>query len=119
MSLFSFLNPAKDRTSEVLAKLHFNHFENKFQRYGHMTNIQINSTAKFIHVELELKGEPAPMIIDVKSYELSTESGETFIRIGKIKTSREWIYQLISDYLPPGKRFKISGAVKSVLDAIK
>ena len=113
MSLFSFLNPAKDRASEVLAKLRFNH---KFQRYGHMTNIQIDSTAKAIRVELELKGESAPLFIDVASYQLSTESGETFIELEEIKTSREWINQLISDYLPPEKKcFKVPGAVKVLL----
>ncbi|PAW71376.1 MAG: hypothetical protein B9S30_00955 [Verrucomicrobiia bacterium Tous-C5FEB] len=113
MSLFSFLNPAKDFTREVAAKLYFNH---NYQRYGQMTNIQIDSTAKTLHVELELKGEPAPLKIDVASYQLSTESGETFIELGEIKTSREWINLLISDFLPHGKkRFKVPGAVKAVL----
>ena len=60
MSLLSSLNPlgwipnpVKDFGSEVGAKLYFNH---EYQRYGRMTNIQIDSTAKTIHVELELKG---------------------------------------------------------------
>lgn len=113
MSLFSFLNPAKDFALEVSVKLWFNQTQ---KRYGNMTSIQIDSTAKSIHVELELNGEPAPLLIDVKSYELSTESGETFIELGKIETSRDWINQLINDYLPPEKkRFKVPGAVKVVL----
>jgi hypothetical protein len=121
MSLFSFLNPilgwipnpAKDFGSEVGAKFRFNQ---KYQRYGQMTNIQIDSTAKTIHVELELKGEPAPLKIDVLSYQLSPESGESFIELGEIKTSREWINHLISDYLPPEKRrFKVPGFVKGLL----
>ena len=113
MSLFSFLNPAKDFTSEVAAKLYINH---KYQRYGQMTNIQINSAAKTLHVELELKGETTSLKIDVASYQLSTESGETFIELGEIKTSREWINQLISDYLPLEKKcFKVPGAVKALL----
>jgi hypothetical protein len=113
MSLFSFLNPAKDFALEAAVKLWFNQTQ---KRFGHMTNIQIDSTAKSIHVELGLKGESAPMIIDVKSYNLSTESGETFIEFGDIESSREWINQLISDYLPQEKkRFKVPGAVKMVL----
>ena len=121
MSLFSFLNPilglipnpAKDFGSEVGAKFKFN---NKYQRYGQMTNIQIDSTAKTLHVELELKGESTSLKIDVASYQLSTESGETFIELGEIKTSREWINQLISDYLSPEKkRFKVPGFVKGLL----
>ena len=113
MSLFSFLNPAKDFTLEVAARLWFNQTH---ERYGQMTNIQIDSTAKSIHVELELKGDPTPLKIAVASYQLSTESGETFIQLGEIKTSREWINHLIGDFLPPGKkRFKVPGAVKAVL----
>jgi hypothetical protein len=113
MSLFSFLNPAKDFTLEVAVKLWFNQTQ---KRFGHMTTIQIDSTAKSIRVELELKGEPAPLQIDVASYQLSSEASETFIELGEIKTSREWINQLISDYLPPEKKcFKVPAAVKMLL----
>ena len=113
MSLFSFLSPAKDFALEVAVKLWFNQTQ---KRFGHMTTIQIDSAAKSIRIELELKGEPAPLKIDVASYHLSTKSGETFIELGKIKTSREWINQLISDYLPPEKKcFKVPGAVKVLL----
>jgi hypothetical protein len=113
MSLFAFLNPAKDFSLEVAAKLWFNQTQN---RYGHMTTIQIDSTAKSIQVELELKGETSPIEIVVASYQISTESGETFIELGDIKTSREWINQLINDYLPPDKKcFKVPGAVKVML----
>jgi hypothetical protein len=113
MALFSFLSPAKDYTSEVLAKQYIN---SKYQRYGQMTNIQIDSTAKTIHVELELKGEPAPLKIDVLSYQLRPEYGQSFIELGEINTSREWINHLISDYLPPEKRrFKVPGFVKGLL----
>lgn len=82
MSHFSFLNPAKDYALEVAVKLWFHQTQ---KRYGQMTNIQIDSTAKSIRVELELKGESAPLFIDVASYQLSTESGETFIELGEIK----------------------------------
>lgn len=113
MSLFSFLNPAKDFALGVAVKLWFNQTH---KRYGQMTTIQIDSTAKSIHVELELRGESSPIQIDVKSYELSAESGETFIELGDIEISREWINQLISDYLPPEKKcFKVPGALKVVL----
>lgn len=112
MSLFSRLNPTKDRLIAGAVRLWFNQ---KYQRYGKMTTIHIDSSAKSIHIELELKGDATPLEINVKSYELSTESGETFIKIGEIESSREWINHLITDYLPPEKmRFKVPGAVKMV-----
>lgn len=113
MSLFSIFNPAKDRLIAGTVRLWFNQTH---QRYGTMTTIQINSTAKSIHVELDLKGEPTPLSIDIKSYEISTQSGETFIKLWDIESSREWINQLIGDFLPPEKKyFKLPGAVKMVL----
>lgn len=113
MSLFSKLNLVKDCLIAGAVRLWFNQ---KHHRYGKMTTIQINSTAKSIHVDLDLKGEPSLMHIDVKSDALSTQSGETFIKLGEIECSREWINQLISDYLPPEKmRFKVPGAVTVVL----
>lgn len=113
MSFLSFLNPAKDLGIEIAVRLWFNHTH---IRYGKMTKIEINSTAKSIHIELELRGESTPLIVDVKDYKISTEAGETFIGLGAINTSREWINQLISDYLPrEKKRFKVPGAVKVLL----
>jgi hypothetical protein len=113
MSLFSFLNPAKDHLIGGAVKLWFNQTQ---KRYGNMTTIQIDSTAKTIHIELELKGEASPVQMDVKSYELSTNAGETFIELGEIQTSREWINHLIDDFLPPEKKcFKVPSAVKALL----
>lgn len=113
MSLFSFLNPAKDYALEVAVKLWFNQTH---KRYGHMTSIQIDSTAKTIRVELDLKGETAPLTIDVKSYALSAGSGETIIELGDIETSREWVNLLLADYVKPeNRRFPVPGAVRAIL----
>ena len=113
MSLFSHLNPAKDYLLAGAVKLWFNQ---TLKRYGQMTHIRIDSENHRIDVELELKGESSPIQLALKSYELSSEAGETFIAIGEIETSRGWINQLISDYLPPDKkRFKVPGAMKVLL----
>ena len=115
MPLFSFLNPAKDYLLAGAVRLWFNQIQN---RYGQMTQIRIDSQNHRIDVELELelKGEATPIQIAVSSYELSNEGGETFIALGEIATSREWINQLISDYLPPEKkRFKVPDCLKMVL----
>ena len=113
MSLFSILNPAKDFALEVAVKLWFNHTH---KNYGTMSSIHIDSTAKSIRVELELKGETSPIHINVGKYELTTVAGETLIALGEVQTSREWINQLINDYLPPDKRcFKVPSAVKVLL----
>jgi hypothetical protein len=113
MSLFAHLNPAKDYLLAGAVKLRFNQ---TLKRYGQMTQIRIDSQNRRIDVELQLRGESSPIQLALKSYELSSEAGETFIAIGEIESSREWINQLISDYLPPDKkRFKVPGAMKVLL----
>jgi len=113
MSLFSFLNPAKDFALEVAAKLWINQI---IKPYGKMTTIKIDSSTKSIHVELDLKGEPSLLQIDVKSYELSSGAGETFIEIGEIETSREWINILLGDFIKPeNKRFNVPPVIKVLL----
>ena len=113
MSLFSSFNPAKDFAIEVAIKLWFNQTQ---QRYGQMTNIQIDSTAKRIQVVLDLKGESTPLQIEVKSYELITKAGETHLELGDIKTSREWLNALLEDFLTPGhRRFTVPSALKGLL----
>ena len=113
MSLFSFLNPAKDRAVEVAVRLWFNQTH---KHYGHMTGIQIDSTARTVHIDLDLKGETAPLTIDVKSYTLSAGSGEATIELGEIVTSREWMNLLIADFLKPeNRRFPVPGALKAIL----
>jgi hypothetical protein len=113
VSLFSLLTPAKDYLLAGTVKLWFNQ---NLKRYGQMTQIRIDSQNHRIDVELLLRGESSPIQLALKHYELSSESGETFIAIGGIETSREWINQLISEYLPPDqKRFKVPGALKVLL----
>ncbi len=113
MSLFSLFHPAKDFALEMAVKVWFNQ---SHKRYGNMTRIQIDSQSKRIEVELDLKGETSPLRIEISSYQLSSEAGETFIHLGTIDTSREWVNALLDDYLKPDKRrFKVPGAVKVLL----
>lgn len=113
MSFISFFNSAKDRALAATIKMWFNKTR---KRYGTMTSIQIDSTTKTIHLELELNGESTPVHIDIKNYHLSSDSGQTLISLGDISTSREWINQLIGDFLPPEKRvFKVPTAVNALL----
>lgn len=113
MAPFSILSRVKDFALEVAAKPWINHI---IKPYGHMTTIQIDSAAKSIHIELDLHGEPAPLRIDVKSYTLSAVAGETFIELGEIETSREWINTLLGNFIKPGnKRFNVPAAVKVLL----
>jgi hypothetical protein len=114
MSLFHIFSSVKDVAVEVIAKRWFNQTQ---KRYGNMTKIQIDSQRKHIDVELDLKGESLPLRIEVKCYQLESEiGGQTYISLGDIETSREWLNVLISDYFDPQRRrFKVPKAIRLAL----
>ena len=113
MSLFSFIRQGKDRLVETGARLWL---QQTIQPYGKMTRLHIDSQNKRIDIELDLNGEDTPIRIDVKSYALTSDSGETFIELGEIGVSRQWMETLVANYLTPDKRrFKVPPAVKVLL----
>jgi|GEM_PF-1177146 hypothetical protein len=68
--------------------------------YGTITELQLDSKAKSISLFLDLKGEDRPVEIHLNDYEIVEQGGETLIRFGEMVTSREWLTQLIRDYVP-------------------
>ena len=81
-----------------------------------MTHINIDSQKRSLDMELDLKGEAAPLQINIKNYRLIDESGETYIELSDITTSREWINALLRDYPDLEKRhYKVPAAVKVLL----
>ena len=65
MPPFSFLCPVKDHLVAGAVKLWFNQTH---KRYGTMSTIHVDSTAKSIRVELAHKGETSPIEIKVGKY---------------------------------------------------
>jgi len=113
MSLFTFFNPAKDYLIAGAVRLWFNQAK---KHYGNMTHINIDSQKRSLDIELDLKGEATPLQINIKNYRLIDESGETYIELSDITTSREWINALLGDYPDLEKRrYKVPAAVKVLL----
>ena len=79
-----------------------------------MTSLQIDSNNKTIRIELELKGESAPITVNVGRYELSEEGGKTYLRLDGLRTSREWINVLLDEYLKD-RRLEVPQVVKIAL----
>ena len=71
----------------------------KIELYGAMTRLEIDSTNKTIRLSLELKGEPAPIEIEVGAYSLEELDGKILLSIHNITTSREWLTGLANEYL--------------------
>ena len=88
------------------------------QPYGRITDFEINTSAKSMELELELKGEVQPVRVHVEEFEIGEEKGRPVVRIRRISTSREWLTRAAQDFLigrpiplPP----EATRAIKSVL----
>ena len=90
-----FLSNAKDRMVETMALQYAN--ASLLAPYGRATQLQLDSGAKNIRVELELKGEAAPIHIEIRDYQLTAEGGRYFASAREIVTSREWLTRLAAD----------------------
>lgn len=107
----SFLTTLKDQAAQLAVRALF---KLKFNAFGNMTSLQINSKTKTIQLDLELKGETTPIKIAISRYELTEEGGKTYLCLGEINTSREWINVLLANYLTD-RRLEVPSAVKIAL----
>jgi hypothetical protein len=116
MPLFPILNIFKQGKDFLIEQAFLTWFNTIKKHIGHMTQIKINSENKSIELDLELKGETAPLRVQIQNYRIFTTDGETFIELTDVTTSREWINALLADYPQPEKRrFKVPAAVKMLL----
>jgi hypothetical protein len=72
----------------------------KLSKIGVMTKLVINAESKVIHLELDLKGDPAPLTVDIEGYQFQELDGKTFMELGRINTSRAWINVVLDTYVP-------------------
>ncbi|HEX5221516.1 MAG TPA: hypothetical protein VFZ59_18275 [Verrucomicrobiae bacterium] len=91
------LSSAKDRVLEQLATAYLN--GNLLGPYGRATSLRIDSTAKTLCIEAELKGEAVPLKIEVIDYEIRQDGERYFARVKEIRTSREWLTTLAMEHL--------------------
>jgi hypothetical protein len=85
--------------------------------YGSMTRLKLDTSARTIEAELELKGETEPLRLHVQEYELRQEDNRAFIIIKRIDTSREWLTTLARDFAVD-KPFELPDSVKKFLPMI-
>jgi hypothetical protein len=87
------------------------------ERYGHMLNLNIDSGRKTIECELLLKGETAPIVFQVKKYEVVTDASGTGIVIHEATASREWMAAILEDFVR-GRRIPVPEKYTGILRMI-
>jgi hypothetical protein len=85
--------------------------------YGTLTKLKIDTTARSMEAEFDLKGETQPLRLHVHEYELRQEGDRAFVVIKSIDTSREWLTTLARDFAVD-KPFELPDSVKKFLPMI-
>lgn len=117
MSLLSaiFKKAASLVPAPVVNRLGLDYFNHRFNAFGTMTTLQIDSANHRATFDLELKGETQPLRVTIARYELTTApNGGTFIEIHEVTTSREWM-TLLAQQMVKGRKFEVPAMLASVL----
>ena len=110
-SITNALGEVKDRATEASVKAYINC---RIQNFGEITRVAIDSQQKTALIEVVLKGEVAPIWVNVRSYEKTERNGQGFIRIKGIEASREWISLALTEYVV-GREFPVPNVVRMAL----
>jgi hypothetical protein len=82
--------------------------------FGVVTELAINTSSRTIRAGLDLKGEPAPIWINIASYELSETNGAIRIAFQNLNASKEWITAVLNKYVV-GRTFPLPDVARFLL----
>lgn len=85
--------------------------QRKYERYGRMLNLNIDSNSKEMRAEIMLKGEAAPISI-IARYAVSPDAKS--VRLSGITTSREWINAILAETGKTSLELPLSGIAGSL-----
>jgi len=95
-SIGKMLGTVKDKAFEASVRTFLN---SKVAEFGNITSLDVDTRLRKASLTAELKGESAPISIEIGSYEIVESNGQTCIRILEIRASREWLALALKRYL--------------------
>jgi len=78
-----------------------------------LKNLEIDAQQRTFSLNLELAGEPEPLVV-TGSYQLIMNDGKTMFAPTGIQTSKEWVTILAAELLK-GRAFEVPGMAKNFL----
>jgi hypothetical protein len=89
------------RTKDAALRKTLLHFlKPRFERYGEISHLEVNTTDKFVTAEVLLRGESTPFVISEARYRIERRADESWIIFYGIKVSKEWAQNLLDDQFP-------------------
>ncbi|MGE4291072.1 MAG: hypothetical protein AB7E32_02570 [Desulfovibrio sp.] len=88
------LRQIKDRGLSAALRLALNE---KFSRYGKISNLRLDTSAHRLLVDVHLEGEIQETTLAVEEYELLRDGDAAVIRLGNITASRAWLERVMND----------------------
>jgi hypothetical protein len=101
----------KEAALQAALKTLVNH---EMKEFGVVRELAIDTGQKTIRVELDLRGEPSPILINVASYELSEKNGAICVAFQNVNAAREWITAVLKKYVV-GKSFPLPDTARVLL----
>jgi hypothetical protein len=86
----------------------------RMERFGQVTELEIDSRQKKARIVVSLKGESAPVEIQIESYQLQEVHSQWCLSVQSIRTSREWLTAVLEEFVT-GRQFPVPAAAKLAL----
>lgn len=86
----------------------------RFERYGELRWMNVDTAGKVLSAEVMLKGEKEPVIVSQAKYRLEQKGTQKVLVLYDIKISKEWAQNLLEDSFPEFP-IKIPDFVSSLL----
>ena len=82
------MQTAKDSTNSAVFKAAINPF---IRKYGQILQLKIDSKDKAFIFEITLKGEAAPIRIEIRKYEFINRDGTNYVKLHEVFANRYWM----------------------------
>jgi len=106
---------SKDATNSKLFKTVLNQL---IKSYGTVLAFKIDSKDRSFLIEMMMKGEKLPILVDIRRYEFVKHDDYTSVIMYEMKTNREWM-QTLMDMFITNKEFelpaKLNGPIQTFM----
>ena len=93
-------SPLRKLKDSALEKAVLVFARSRFERYGELNWLNVNTAEKVFSAEVFLKGESEPVTVSQAKYRLEAKGAQKVLVLYDIKISKEWAQNLLEDRFP-------------------